>query len=578
MTALRTRRAAIRQTRQRLAGVETLEGRTLLTAGLTEFAGPFSVPVSIVSAPDGNLWVLNAAAKDQGSLVVIAPDHSVKATYTIPTANSGAMGLTVGPDGNLWFVEQNANQIAKVTPSGAITEYPVPTSMVDPGFGNGPVEVVAAPTAIVAGADGALYFTESSTEKIGRVTTDGVVTTIDAAGYQPQSIAVGSDHLVWFTDSKYDDSVDRVNADGTITSFALPSKFAWPTDLTLGPDGSLYFVEGFNQAIGKVTPAGVVTESKINAAVSSPQQLTFDKAGNLWITGSDAGLVRITPHGVATPFGPSSTAIGNLAAVTIGPDGAVWFTDTGRDQIGRIDPTTVAPAPSDHTLTLASVPDPSSWSMTTNSVSGDLATFYDSNPSGVAADFSATIAWGDGQTTLGAIRATDIGTFVISGDHAYAAPGAYSVTFNVNDTNPSHTPQPNSVSLTDQANVFDQPIATTIFDLRGGGPIASPGGSTAGGAPKTTVVPLVAKPKPTPKPVTFPNIRALVQLFEMNLLKATLARGKAMATHIAVKPVKPLGMVIPKYVPTITTHHPKSIGLTLGRAVWRHWSASPRHR
>ena len=591
MTLSSTLRTANRQPRRRLPGVETLEGRTLLTAGLSEFTGPFSSPVEIVNGPDGNLWVLNAGGRDNGSVVVIAPDQSVKATYTIPTAHAGASSLTVGPDGNLWFVEQTANQIGKITPDGTITEYPIPNSLVDAGFPSGPLDAVASPTDIVAGADGALYFTESSTQKIGRITTNGAITTIDANGFQPQSIAVGSDHLVWFTDSRYDNTLDRVNGDGTISTFAIPSKFAWPTDLTLGPDGSLYFVESANHSIGKVTPDGIVTETRINADMSSPQGLTFDKDGNLWVTGSNAGLVRITPGGVTTPFGPSTTALGNLESVTIGPDGAVWVTDVGRDQIGRLDPSAVVIAPTDHTLALTAQPNPLSWSIVNQTVSGDLATLDDSNPSSVAADFTVQIAWGDGQTSVGALRSSDVGSYLISGDHTYSLLGTYSVTFTAVDTNLAHTPQPNTSRLTTQVDIsiplFNLPGVTPVVVTLPKGSVALPGAKAVGSAPKAWHKPLVVTPPAAPRPVTLPDIRALVALFEQNLLQSVLLRAKKPRAQFTFRPVKPLSVVIPRYLPAVALHHSATVtpvvpgrsattGLAL--AFGQRWHLFRRHR
>jgi streptogramin lyase len=43
--------------------------------------------------------------------------------YTIPTCTSWPIGITTGPDGNLWFVENNAgaNKIGRITPAGGIT-------------------------------------------------------------------------------------------------------------------------------------------------------------------------------------------------------------------------------------------------------------------------------------------------------------------------------------------------------------------------------------------------------------------------------------------------------------------------
>lgn len=331
-------RSARRLKTGRTLTLESLEGRTLLTAGFTEFSGPFSLPVDLASGPDGNLWVLNRGTNGNSSLVVVGQDQKVKATFAIPTVNASAAALTVGPDGNLWFVEEEGNKVGKATPAGQITEYAIPNSLRDVGFGSGPQAVVAAPLGIVAGPDGALWFTESSSEGIGRITTDGVMTSIRTPGLQPTSIATGPDHAVWFTDTRSQNSVGRVNADGSVSTFPIPSQFAWPTSLTAGPDGALWFVEGFNHAIGRITTAGVVTETPLTADVPSPQRLTFDTGGNLWVTGDGVGLVRITPQGQTQDVGLHAADGGAILAVATGPDGAIWFTDAGRDMIGRVNP------------------------------------------------------------------------------------------------------------------------------------------------------------------------------------------------------------------------------------------------
>src|SRR5262245_47930815 len=48
--------------------------------------------------------------------------------YTITTGNSGPKGITAGPDGNIWFVENSTNKVAKITPTGTVTEYAIPTA------------------------------------------------------------------------------------------------------------------------------------------------------------------------------------------------------------------------------------------------------------------------------------------------------------------------------------------------------------------------------------------------------------------------------------------------------------------
>ena len=81
--------------------------------------------------------------------------------FALPTPGF-ASEITSGPDGNLWFTESHilsvgANEIGRITPSGTITEFPIPTSY-------------GAPTGITAGPDGNLWFTVLSS-MIGRITS-----------------------------------------------------------------------------------------------------------------------------------------------------------------------------------------------------------------------------------------------------------------------------------------------------------------------------------------------------------------------------------------------------------------------
>jgi virginiamycin B lyase len=64
--------------------------------------------------------------------------------------------ITTGPDGNLWFTENVAGKVGRVTPSGTITEFATPTSGSGPDF-------------ITTGLDGNLWFTEYNVGKIGKI-------------------------------------------------------------------------------------------------------------------------------------------------------------------------------------------------------------------------------------------------------------------------------------------------------------------------------------------------------------------------------------------------------------------------
>lgn len=77
--------------------------------------------------------------------------------YKISTFNSEPVGITSGPDGNIWFTESYGNNIGTITTNGQITEYALP-------------HAESEPENITAGPDSNLWFTEYTGNKIGRIT------------------------------------------------------------------------------------------------------------------------------------------------------------------------------------------------------------------------------------------------------------------------------------------------------------------------------------------------------------------------------------------------------------------------
>src|SRR5579864_5791644 len=99
-------------------------------------------------------WVLSVPVMAMGQQIAVGNG------YPVPTAYSGPQGITAGPDGALWFTEIYGDRIGRITTAGVITEYLVPTAH-------------SLPWGIAAGPDGALWFTENNVyrgNKVGRIT------------------------------------------------------------------------------------------------------------------------------------------------------------------------------------------------------------------------------------------------------------------------------------------------------------------------------------------------------------------------------------------------------------------------
>src|SRR5579859_3901061 len=81
-------------------------------------------------------------------ILEILEDRCLLSFNEFPTLTASAMPweITSGPDGNLWFAEFAANQIGRITPTGTVTEYPLPSG----------IQVEA----VITGPDDNLWITE----------------------------------------------------------------------------------------------------------------------------------------------------------------------------------------------------------------------------------------------------------------------------------------------------------------------------------------------------------------------------------------------------------------------------------
>ncbi len=168
------------------------------------------------------------------------------------------MGITAGPDGNVWFTEGNVGRIGRITQLGVVTEF------------SAGISAVSGPHAIVAGPDGNLWFTEAGVSRIGRITPSGVFTEF----------------------------------------YAGISSFSTPLGIAVGPDGNLWFTEHEGHRIGRITPSGVVTEFSSPAlpwnipGASPPARTATSGSPSRSATGSGGS----PPTGVVTEFSAGITA------------------------------------------------------------------------------------------------------------------------------------------------------------------------------------------------------------------------------------------------------------------------------
>ena len=84
---------------------------------------------------------------------------------------------------------------------------------------------------------------------------------------------------------------------------------------------------------------------------------------------------------------------------------------------------------------------------------GVVATFTDTDPNGSVNDFTASIDWGDGETSSGRIVASGPGAFSVVGRHIYANPGSFSVPVSINDISGASASTVSTAAVAPHVNV-----------------------------------------------------------------------------------------------------------------------------
>ncbi len=312
-----------------------MEGRQLLSLGFQEFP---------LAAPAANQFVqvhdiaLESSGKIAFASTVYGPPPTgldlsdvhgdgglrnrlrVAITLLHPEGNasrSAIFGLVPGPDGNLWGIAGASP--ARLNPDGSITIVPIAQN----SFAQ----------AIAPGKDGAMWFTEplharptgAATGRRSGGSPRGVRITeyplLPSNAALPDQIVAGPDGAMWFTLNDFGQGsaaprIGRITTLGAVTEYALPNPSTRPHAITVGPDGNLWFTAQGTAAnaaptqntgsnfIGKITPSGQVTEYPLPPQVDAQSQAFV------------------------------------LGGITAGPDGAVWFTEPQSGHLGRIDPGT----------------------------------------------------------------------------------------------------------------------------------------------------------------------------------------------------------------------------------------------
>jgi sugar lactone lactonase YvrE len=262
-------------------------------------------PEALALGPEGQLYV----SEYEGARVDVIREKTLSVFAGAAARLSAPAGLLVGRDGRVFVVDHHGDRVRVISPSWAIETV----------RGSDTAHLYD-PIGIAFDPRGGLDIADEQNHRIVRIARSGVTSLIagggrrhGGGGYPATEAALGNpSYLVrdragnlYFTDF-VDNRIRKVDTHGIISTVAPTARFDFPTGLALGPAGELYVSDANNNRVRRISPGGTVTTVAGNgrqgfsgdggpateAALNRPAGLVIDAAGNLIIADQGNNRVR----------------------------------------------------------------------------------------------------------------------------------------------------------------------------------------------------------------------------------------------------------------------------------------------
>lgn len=220
--------------------------------------------------------------------------------------------IVLDSSGNVWFTESTANKIGEITTTGQLLQFPLPASLASVPY--------SGPTGFTMDENGTFWFSDTIANSIGSFQMSGNNYTFHVYNMtgkvtEPVGIAVDSQGNVWMTEhgpslvAEFNPSTGYFRA---ITTHIPPPPlyYSLPYFVYVDSKGNIWFNEHQGNAIGRFSPSNdSMVEYLIPTKVSSDNDIAgaitmaLSQNGTPWFTEWFAGKIGTVNLGVPVNIG-----------------------------------------------------------------------------------------------------------------------------------------------------------------------------------------------------------------------------------------------------------------------------------
>jgi sugar lactone lactonase YvrE len=307
-----------------------------------------------------------------------ADGNATSARFLNPTA------VAVDSSGNVFVADHFNHRIRKITSGGVVTTL---AGNGTAGFadGNGTSAKFNYPCGIAVDVSGNVYVGDLLNNRVRKITSGGVVTTLagnGTAGFSngngtaarfnnPSGLAVDQSGNIYVAD-RNNSSVRKITSGGVVTTLAgngtagfadgngITARFGSLDSVAIDPNGIVHVADTGNKRIRKISPTGDVTtfagvgnsgfaDGNGKNAMLTPVGVAVDSNGVVYVGDYDNNRVRrISPSGFVTTLAGNGTAgfadgtgksslFSRVYGLAISSNGILYVADQNNSRIRKIE-------------------------------------------------------------------------------------------------------------------------------------------------------------------------------------------------------------------------------------------------